>query len=375
VQINRERLAAIFTELCEIESPSRNEAEISSHLQCTFRELGAHEILIDESDVETGSNTGNLIVRFKGSTNAAPIFFCCHMDTVGPSEGIVVIRDGDIFRSGGNTILGADDKSGIAALVEMVTILRENSAPHAPFELLFTTCEEIGLLGAKAFDPKTLNAPYGYALDSTRNDKIITAAPAANRLKISIHGKAAHSGSAPEKGINALAVAADAITRLSLGRIDHVSTTNLGLVQGGTATNIIPETVVLEGEVRSHSLNLLQQHTDHITTVFKKVAENWPTEDEVGKPSVSVDIFQDFPLMNLDEKEPVLLRLQEAAKKASYPLEFDMAGGGSDANIFCEAGLKTAILPTGMANVHTTDEQVDLNDIVRLTALLIALVS
>lgn len=375
MNVNRERLAKIFTELCEIESPSRHEKAVSLYIQKKFRDLGASSIMVDDSSSATGSDTGNVIIRFDSRSDSLdPLFFACHMDTVGPTAGIEVKRNGDIFTSKGDTVLGADDKSGIAALIELMTLLKENNCDHCGVELIFSTCEEIGLLGAKALDPQLISSAYGYALDSTMTDKVIKGAPAANRLKITLQGKAAHSGSAPESGINALAMAAAAITRVRLGWIDNISTANFGLIQGGSATNIVPEKIILEGEVRSHSAEKLKKYTDEIVTTFSTVAAEWPIGESTGKPSAVVEVSEDFPLMFLEDKEPVLVRIRAASDKLGRAPEFDIAGGGSDANIFCGHGLKTAILPTGMAKVHTTDEQVDLNDMVELTELLIAMV-
>lgn len=378
MKIDRERLAEAFVEMCEIESFSREEGEISAYLQHNFRELGAASVVIDDSGAQTGSETGNLVIRFDGDEElGAPLFFGCHMDTVGPVKGIRVVRNDDLFTSEGDTILGSDDKSGIAVLLELMRVLKLQRIAHCPIELVFTTCEEIGLLGAKAFDTSQLRASYGYALDSTKKDRIIIGAPAANRLKVTIHGRAAHSGSAPESGINALAIAAEAVTRLRMGRLDDLSTANLGLINGGTATNIVPETVVLEGEVRSHSMDLLIKHTEHIEWVFQKVIDHWPVDLEYGEetPSVGVEVFEDFPLMSLTENEPVLDRIRKGANTLGFEPQFDIAGGGSDANIFCGNGIKTAILPTGMDKVHTTKEQIKLQDMVDLAQLLYVMVT
>jgi tripeptide aminopeptidase len=374
MQINRERLARIFTELCLIESPSRQEARVSSCLQEYFTRLGADFIHVDDSAAATGSQTGNLLIRFDGdSRHGEPLFFACHMDTVGPTGGIEVVREGDTFSSKNETVLGADDKSGIAALIELFCLIQENDTPHCPIELLFTTCEEIGLLGAKALDPELLQAPYGYALDSTHKNTIITGAPAANRLKITIQGKAAHSGFAPETGINALALASKTINRLTLGRIDSLSTANLGLIRGGTATNIVPESIEIEGEVRSHSEELLAQHTRGIEKIFQECIAAAPSRPDMARPSLIFDVKEDFPALSLDEDEPVIKRIHAAATVIGRRLSCAIAGGGSDANIFCGLGLKTAIIPTGMTNVHTTEEYVHLDDMVQLTELLHAM--
>ncbi len=375
---NRERLAQYFTTLCEIDSPSRHEGDVADFLEREFAKLQADSMEKDNSQENTGSDTGNLFVRYEGNKKKeSALFFACHMDTVEPATGVKVVRKGDIFTSRGDTILGGDDKSGIAALLELITLLKENNAQHCPIELIFTTCEEIGLLGAKAMDPSKIQSNYGYALDSTKKSKIVTGAPAANRIKIEIFGKAAHSGSAPESGLNALAISATALSQIPLGRLDDISTSNIGLISGGTATNIIPDHIIMEGEVRSHSTELLQKHTEAIAAVFDKVVKNWPDSDDTGtiKPSFQMEVREDFPAMLLDENEPVLVRIKEAAARLDREIQFDIAGGGSDANIFNGHGLKTAIVPTGMAKVHTTEEEIDLNDMIELTELLYAMVT
>ncbi len=375
--INRERLAQHFTTLCEIDSPSHHEGKVAEYLLKEFKNLGAHSVVTDNSASETGSDTGNLVARFTGSgLSENSIFFSCHMDTVKPAIGVKVDRQGDIFTSRGDTILGSDDKSGIAVLLELMSILSENSILHCPIELIFTTCEEIGLLGAKALDYSQLQSKIGYALDSSSANSIITGAPAINSLEISVSGLAAHSGLDPESGINALAVAATAISKIKLGRLDEQSTANLGLIEGGTATNIVPDLIKIKGEVRSHSPQLLEKHTREISGIFRQVTDSWPQCDNEPekKASVNIRVEKDFPSMALGEEEPVLTKIRNAAELLDQELSFSIAGGGSDANIFNGHNLKTAILPTGMRKVHTTEEWIDLNDMVKLTALLLTLV-
>ncbi|MDR2549675.1 MAG: M20/M25/M40 family metallo-hydrolase [Desulfobulbus sp.] len=377
MNVHRERLAATFTELCEIDSPSRREGRISQRLQQIFRELGAAEIVEDDSAARTGSECGNLIVRFPGTLELAPIFFSCHMDTVQPAEGVRVKRSGDLFTSASDTILGSDDKSGIAACIEAMRVLRESGRPHRPVELVITTCEEIGLVGAKALDPVLVRAREGYALDSSGFARVVTHAPAANRLTVTVSGVAAHAGLHPEWGVNALILAAKALAQVPNGRIDEETTTNFGTVKGGTAANIVPEKVVLEGEVRSHSMAKLERVTEEIREIFTAVVANWtdPTGSAKGMPAVEIEVVQDFPAMQLRREDPVLRRVEAAARSIGMELTYERAGGGSDANIFNGYGLTTAIVATGMTNVHSTTEQVELQDMVDLTRLLIALMT
>jgi len=375
--MNRERLAATFTELCEIDSPSRREGRISQRLQQIFRELGAVDIVEDDSSGRTGSECGNLIIRFAGALELPPIFFSCHMDTVQPAEGVRVKRIGDLFTSAGDTVLGSDDKSGIAACIEAMRLLRETGQPHRPVEFVITTCEEIGLIGAKALDPKLVRATEGYALDSSGFARVITHAPAANRLSITVNGVAAHAGLHPEWGVSALILAAQALAKVPGGRIDEETTANFGTISGGAASNIVPEKVVIEGEVRSHSMEKLERVTEEIRAIFTATVAAWtdPTGSAKGTPAVSVEVRQDFPVMQLQRQDRVLQRVEAAARSIGMELSYERAGGGSDANIFNGHGLATAIIATGMTNVHSTREQVELQDMVDLTRLLVALLT
>ena len=198
IAINRERLAATFTELCEISSPSRKEGAIAVYLKEKFAALGADAIYEDNSAAKTGSESGNLIIRFNGNLpEQQGLFLSCHMDTVEPANGVKVLRTGDIFTSKGETILGGDDKSGIAAILELFAMLKENNTPHPMLEVIVTTCEEIGLLGAKHLEYDKLLTTYGYALDSSGIDHVIVGAPAANKIKVKYKGLAAHAGTLP----------------------------------------------------------------------------------------------------------------------------------------------------------------------------------
>jgi tripeptide aminopeptidase len=378
IQINRERLAATFTELCEISSPSHREGAIAAYLKKSFAKLGADAIYEDDSAARTGSESGNLIIRFDGNRpDQDGLFLSCHMDTVEPAQGVEVVRTGDIFTSKGQTVLGGDDKTGIAAVLELLAMLKENPTPHPMLEVVITTCEEIGLLGAKNLEYGKLRTGYGYALDSTGIDHVVIGAPAANKIKVEVKGMAAHAGLCPEAGINALALAAAAVNNIRLGRLDEESTCNFGMIQGGVATNIVPERVTLRGEVRSHSKEKLVRYTEEIFAAFQKVVADWPSGPATGdaRPTVEIEIVDDYPPLAIAEDAPVLRRIKKAAGVCRKELRYIVAGGGSDANIFNGFGLPTAIVATGMSKVHTVEEQLDLNDLVGLTELLYALVT
>jgi tripeptide aminopeptidase len=376
MKINKERLAMTFTRLCETDSPSRSEGRMAALLTEMLCPLGAAPYE-DDSSTQTGADCGNLFFRFPGDLQREPLFFNCHMDTVQPGIGVKVVRKEDIFTSLGDTILGSDDKSGIAALIEALQIIRENNLPHIPMEYVFTTCEEIGLLGAKALDPAHISATTGYALDSSGFGRVIIGAPAANLLTITLKGTAAHAGLHPEWGINAIMLAAQALAKSPCGRINQESTINFGTIQGGAASNIVPEQVRIDGEVRSHCQETLHKLTTQIQTTFQEVVSQWqdPTGEARGIPKLDFQARADFPAMRLTEKDTVIQTIKQAAQKTQIKLSYEIAGGGSDANIFNGKGLQTAIIATGMTHIHSTDEQVKLTDMVDLTRLLLALMT
>jgi len=381
MNLNEARLSATFTAMCEIESPSRREGGIARFLKDIFAaEFPGALVREDDSARLTGSDTGNLVVHVPGTLAGEPLLFNCHMDTVEPCRGVKVVRRGPRFFSAGETILGGDDKAGIAILLESLRFLKETRQPHLPLDLVFTTCEEIGLLGAKALDTSLLQAREGYALDSSGIDLVIIGAPAAVHFTVTISGAAAHAGLHPERGINAIQLAGRAIADLQLGRLDEESTANIGIITGGKATNIIPDQVRLEGEVRSHSDLKLAAYTDHLIDSIRKIVEAWalPPGAQVPagiRPGLVAQVSEEYPAMRLTMEDSVISRTQRAAATLGRTLRYERAGGGSDANIFNGKGLSTAIIGIGMDHVHSSEENIDINDMLRTTELIISIVT
>lgn len=376
IPVDKERLSHYFTTLCEIDSPGKEEGKVAAYLQDFFELFPGVTSFVDDSASVTGSDTGNLIVSIPGTASGkTALFFSCHMDVISPCLGVKVRRHNDVFSSQGDTVLGGDDKAGIAILMEMTQLLFEHKIGHAPLEYVFSTGEEIGLLGAKGFDPSCLQATMGFALDSTGVDNVIIGAPAAVYVHAEIFGKAAHAGLNPEDGISAISLAAQIISKLPVGRLDEQSTANIGLISGGTATNIIPESVRLKGEIRSHSALLLEQHMSLFRQVFLDVFSDYPSPSSAAPPSYSLDFPGQYPAMALSPGDPLLSRTHAAEASLGRELEYIVAGGGSDANIFNSFGLTTAILGIGMENVHSTHESISLASLVRTTELVVSLAS
>ncbi|MGD2150282.1 MAG: M20/M25/M40 family metallo-hydrolase [Desulfobacterales bacterium] len=372
--VNKDRLAQTFKFLVEIDSISKEERTISGEIKKILESMGA-KTWIDGAGDKIGGDTGNLIAKFKGNTPAPPLLLNAHMDTVEPGKGVTAILSHGVFTSDGTTILGADDKSAIAILLETLKIIQEHDLTHGPLELVFTVCEEIGLLGAKHLDFDLITAKFGYSLDATDTEGIVTRAPSANHLEFKVHGKDAHAGAAPEKGINAISLASQAIAGLELGRIDHETTCNIGIIEGGTATNIVPNRVTVKGEVRSHDEEKLNRITDAMVSSFKEVVDNYKGMGAgQGLPGFEAKIQKDFSRTSIPEDHPVVTLACRAADNLGRKMVTKTSGGGADANIFFEKGIMTGVLGTGMRDMHTVRESVGLDDMVRSTELLLEII-
>jgi tripeptide aminopeptidase len=363
--INQERLKNFLIELIKIDSLSRKEYDVAMRLKREMEELGA-TVFIDDAGEKVGGNVGNLIVHFSGNVQQSqPLLLSAHMDTVVPGEGIVPILDGDILRTDGRTVLGGDDKSGVAIICEVLRVVKENRLPCSDIDVVFTICEEAGLIGAKCLDVGKLRARTGLVLDSDSVGFLFTRAPAANRIEFRVHGLEAHAGVCPEKGINAIKVAAEGIAQMRLGRIDHETTANIGVVEGGMAVNIVPNQVILRGEARSHSEEKLNRQTEHMKSCLKDAAARHVLELD-GKSyaaKVEAKIERDYDRMDVPDSAPIVKLVYAAATNLNLEVKTHATGGGCDANVLNQKGFVVANLSTGMREIHTVKEWLDLRDL------------
>jgi tripeptide aminopeptidase len=363
--INQNRLKNLLIELIKIDSLSRKERNVALRLQREMESLGA-EVWIDDAGEKVGGDTGNVIAHFPGTVSGtAPLLLSAHMDTVVPGEGIVPVLDGDILRTDGRTVLGGDDKSGIAIICEALRVVKENQIPCSDVDVVFTICEEAGLIGAKCLDVSRLRARTGLVLDSDSVGFLCTKAPAANRMEFHVRGLEAHAGICPEKGINAIKVAAEGIAGMRLGRIDHETTANIGVIEGGMAVNIVPNSVVLRGGARSHSEEKLERQTQHMLECLRQAARRHVLELD-GKrfqASVEAKIDRDYDRMDVPDDSTIVRLVQAAAKNLHLELKTLATGGGCDANVLNQKGLEVANLSTGMREIHTVNEWLDLKDL------------
>lgn len=368
--MNKERLLEEFFELVKIDSETKDERVIADVLIEKMTALG-FDVVEDDSAARSGHGAGNLIASMKGNVpEADPIYFTCHMDTVVPGLGIKPeLREDGYVYSDGTTILGADDKAGIAALFEMIRVIKENNRPHGDIQFVITAGEESGLAGAKEMDPSLITSKYGYAVDSDgKVGGIVISAPYQAKLLTTIYGKTAHAGVAPEKGVSAINIAAKSISAMTLGRIDAETTANIGSFVGGRATNIVCDEVTILAEARSIIPEKLAKQTEHMTSTFERVAEKMG-----GRAETKVE--QMYPGFNFGENDLVVQTAMTAVKNVGRTPELLTSGGGSDGNVFNGAGIPTVTLSVGYEEIHTTNERMPVEELNKLTELLIEIIN
>ncbi len=365
--INKERLVNTFIELVKIDSPSFEEGAVASQIKKTLEGLGL-EVLEDQANLKCGGQIGNLYAKYPGTIKGNPLLFCLHMDTVEPGRGVKPqIKDGTICTDG-TTILGADDKAGIAAVIEVLRVIKEEQIPSPPVEVLFTIAEEQGLVGVQHLDLDLITAQYAYVLDSYGPPgKIVMEAPSQDQVEVTIFGRSAHSGFNPEAGINAIQVAAKAVAGLKLGRIDSESTANIGVIRGGLATNIVPERVLVKGETRSLSDAKRAALTTEMQRRFMEEAQRAGCE-------VEFEIDTMYPAYRLKPGDEVVKLARTAANHLGLDVELEKSGGGSDANFLNSMGIPTANLSCGMQKVHTTEEYIEIEDLFNTARLVLEII-
>lgn len=365
--INEDRLVGLFKKLCLINAPALKERESVEFVKGHLAQMGL-EVREDDAGNKIGGNANNLIATLPGNVPGAPrVFLSAHFDTVEPTEGLVIEERNGMLFSTSDTILGADDKAGMAPAIEAVQSLIEDGAPRGDVVLLFTVAEEIGLLGASALAIEELGLDFGYVLDTGPPvGSFVTRTATHDKIDVVIHGKPAHSGKNPEDGISALEVAADAISRMRLGRIDPETTANFGLIQGGSAVNVVPAMVKLRGEARSLSVELLEAQVDHMVTEFERAGR------ERGA-TVVIDHHRHYTSYTIPAEAPVVSYAVAAAQELGMSGALRTTLGGSDANVFNSKGVPSIVIATGMDKIHTHEESVSRAALVETTRLVVGI--
>ena len=365
--INKKRLIRLFLDLVKVKSVSKDEKKASEHIKKYFIKYGIR-FVSDGAGKKIGGNCGNFYATLKGNRKDAPkILLNAHIDTVVHEGRISPSISKGIIQTDGKTILGADCKAGVAAIMEVVSTFKEKKISHGDIVLCFTVAEEIGLVGAKQADSKLLKADMGFVIDGGDVHKIITKAPSQLSFDATVIGRPSHAGVRPEDGINAIKVASVAIAKMKLGRIDKESTANIGIIEGGIATNIVPEKVTIKGEARSHNKEKLNRQVQHMSKAVKDACAK-------SKALFKIDISPVYQSFNIKNDSLVVKTVLKASKGIGLKPEIAMTGGGSDANIFNKMGVPCVILGVGAHKPHTAQEYIAVDDLIKGAELILEIV-
>ncbi len=370
-KMDRDALVSEFCELVQIDSLSRHEAAFAEVIVGKMAELGL-EARRDGAAARIDGDCDNLIFRVPASADGYPVIMInSHLDTVGDDTGIQPVVEGDEVRSAGDTILGADAKAGLTIMLAALRKLDADNLPHGELVVVFTVAEEVGLVGARALDFQMLQPrpEIAYVLDGgITPGEMTTQAPYADKIEFEVRGKAAHAGVEPEKGINSIQIAAEAIAQMKLGRLDDECTANIGKIEGGTATNIVPELTQFQGEARSHQEEKLVAQSRHMSQMVEEAAA------ERGA-TVESERERSYNGFALGPDDLVVQRGMAAAQQVGLEPRLNKGGGGSDANIFNEHGIPSVIVATGAHRPHTTDELLHIPSMVQCFEWLVAILT
>ena len=359
--INRERILSEFAELVEIDAPSFGERKIADCLKKKLEVMG-FQVTEDEAGKAYDSDCGNVYGYLPGELQGSPLLFSAHMDTVPPAYGKKAILQSDgRITSAGNTVLGADDVAGIVAILEAIRSIREDKLPHRSIEVLFPVAEEVYAMGSNLIDYSKVIAKEAYVLDL--DQRIGTAAymaPSILSFTAEVLGKSAHAGFCPEEGIHSIQIAARIISGMKLGRIDEDATVNVGTITGGAATNIIPKSCKIEGEIRCFNHEKAMAMLEEIKQLFLSETKqsgadlNW--EEQINCIAYATDLGG-----NAAE------RYRAACSKEGIQAEFIKTFGGSDYNVFAVHGIEGLVLSNAMHKVHSCEEYTDIEELIQST--------
>lgn len=358
-----------FIELVKIDVQSRNERRIADVLKDKLTALGL-AVTEDDSATKVGGNAGNIIARLKGKPGIPTVLLSAHMDRVMNSGNInpVVHTDTGIITSDGNSILAADNIAGVCAILEGIRKIKANNTPHGDIEIVFSVCEEIGVVGAKHLDFKQLKAQIAYVFDAPgRIGRIITQAPTKCKIKVGVKGRSAHAGNEPEKGLSAIRVAAVALSRLKEGRISPCTTSNFGSFHAGNATNVVCDYAEILGEARSTNDYEIEQYLQEVKQIFAAIADEYQTEIEVSMQM----LYRTFSIKETDAVAQIAAR---AMRNIGIEANFTSGGGGMDGNHFNANGIQAIGIALGYSKNHTQDEQIVISDMVKCGDLIQELV-
>jgi tripeptide aminopeptidase len=359
--------ADLLCELTAIPSPPGEERGVADVVLRYLRGLGL-EADEDACGPRIGSTAGNVYARVEPTAEGTPLFLCAHMDTVPPDGELEPVVEDGVIRNAGGTILGCDNKAAITAMLEGVRRVLAENVPHAGIELVLTPMEEVGLIGAGAFDDDRLHAQVGYVYDQEgAMGEIVLGAPWSRALDVRFHGRSAHAGMAPEEGRSAIQAAAKAIADLRLGRVDELTTANVGTITGGTAGNVVPEWCRFDAEARSHDEGTLAE-------VVQEMLDSFSFAATATECDVETTVRKSYDGYRLKRDEPAVELAAAAFSRCGFEPRYGLSGGGADANVFNGRGRRCVNLSHGVFGFHTPDEHVSVADLDAMVDVTVALV-
>jgi tripeptide aminopeptidase len=357
----------LFLELAAISSPPGEERPVADHVVEYLGRLGL-DVEEDDAGPRIAATAGNLLCRLAPTADGGtPIFLCAHLDTVPPTAPIEPVVEDGVVRNAAGTILGADDKAAVAVMLEATRRVVEDGLSHAGLELLFTPKEEVGLVGAYAFDHTRLHARIGYVYDQAAPiGEIVLGAPSAVGIEATFHGRAAHAGMYPEEGRSAIAAAARAIADMRLGRIDGETSANVGVIEGGSARNIVPERCSFRAEARSHD-------EEKLADLVREMTETMTFAATLEECEVEATVNRSYRSYRFRRGDPAVRLAGAALERTGHTSAYVLSGGGADANVFNERGLACVNLANGMADIHTPNEHIAVADLDAMVDVTLAL--
>lgn len=367
--INQVRLIDEFTKLVSIDSPSYFERQMGDYVKNKLHSLGMM-VIEDDAGERIGGNCGNIYGFLKGDSARKPLLFCAHLDTVEPSKGkVAVIEEDGTIRSRGDTVLGADDLTGVAAILEALTVITEQKLPHGPIEVLFTVAEEVYCKGSAVFEFAKIMSEEVYVLDLMGFvGSAAYSAPSILSFTVTIHGKSSHAGFAPQKGIHAIAVAADAIAMMPMGKIDEETSMNIGMITGGLGTNIIPDKCVIKGEVRSFNHEKAKRQAELIKKQFER-------SSNAARATFDFELHTASMAYEIPLEHPVVTRFENACNKLRLPVSLVKTFGGSDNNVIAQNGIAGIVVANAMSRIHACDEFTTVEEMTRIADLTLTLMT
>jgi len=373
--MNQKRAVKQFMDLVRISSESRNEKAFAEYITAYFQDLG-YEVIEDVKSKEKvpGATVGNIIVKVPGVgvLSAEPaIGLSAHMDTVEPGNNIkpLLSADGMRVESDGTTILGADDKGAVAQIIELIHVLREHEMSHPPLDLLFPICEEVGLLGARALDTSLFEAKNIYVIDGgTMPGDVLVASSSIYHVEGKITGKAAHAGVEPDKGISSIQVLAQAISEMTLLKVDEDTSSNVGFVKTDYPLNVVPEVTTFGFEVRSMDD---QKATDQLAKMTKTLED---TAAHFGA-KIELDVTKLLNAYHVQTEHPLLKHYYKVCADNGVTVQEKVSRGGSDLSAYMDHGLQGIVIPTAGRAAHTLQEYLDIPTFIACTNILILLVT